>query len=298
MQTVSKELKTRLLTIHPSEAKQIWEDHLKRVSDGRCNQRPLSSGTAEKYAADMRSGAWAVTHQGIAFDEDGNLIDGQQRIFAITLAGVPVKMMVTTGIPPKCGRIATIDAIDGGRPRGHGQKLHMHGVANANRAAAAITGIAVGLCGSVGLKRLSYTQVADIYYIYTREITEILQMTSIRTRVAVGYVNGPLAFASAAPESRDLAIQATTMLSTKEGWTARHPVAAFDRSFEEGALHNARGVYDKYTTGFDLVASMLFAMKNGQTMQILRPSGPAREWLLHAQQANVKKVTTIVRGYK
>lgn len=58
----------------------------------------------------MMRGEWRTTHQGIAFDEDGFLIDGQHRMMA--LAGMPddfrIEMLVTTGLP----RAEVWDAID------------------------------------------------------------------------------------------------------------------------------------------------------------------------------------------
>jgi hypothetical protein len=44
----------------------------------------------------MREGSWKVTHQGIAVSSDGNIIDGQHRLIAVTIYGKPVKLLVTT----------------------------------------------------------------------------------------------------------------------------------------------------------------------------------------------------------
>lgn len=55
---------------------------------------------------------WAVTHQGIAFWDDGTLADGQHRLMAIVNAGVAVEILVTRGL-----KKPSIHAIDVGRPR-------------------------------------------------------------------------------------------------------------------------------------------------------------------------------------
>ena len=47
----------------------------------------------------IKNGEFTLTHQGIAFDEDGNLIDGQHRLHAIIKAGIAVKMEVSSGWP-------------------------------------------------------------------------------------------------------------------------------------------------------------------------------------------------------
>lgn len=45
-------------------------------------------------ASDMRSGNWVITHQGVAFDADGMLIDGQHRLHAIAKADVGASVLV------------------------------------------------------------------------------------------------------------------------------------------------------------------------------------------------------------
>lgn len=90
--------------------------------------RRLKPGGVEKYAQDMREGRWRLTHQGIAFDKNGNLIDGQHRLSAIVMSGVSVMMVVTHGVEdvalpdidivlkrtvPDCVKISTGKALHG-----------------------------------------------------------------------------------------------------------------------------------------------------------------------------------------
>ena len=56
--------------------------------------RDLSSANISKFARDMIEGKWSLTHQCIAFDCLGNLIDGQHRLHAIIESGEPVEMYV------------------------------------------------------------------------------------------------------------------------------------------------------------------------------------------------------------
>ena len=51
----------------------------------------------------MLSGDWSLTHQGIAFYDDGSLADGQHRLNAIVSSGVTVKMQVAYGVPRTSG---------------------------------------------------------------------------------------------------------------------------------------------------------------------------------------------------
>lgn len=61
------------------------------------NQRPLLTGTIDRYALDMANGSWRLTHQGIAFDESGRLHDGQHRLSAVVAAGTTVRFFVFFG---------------------------------------------------------------------------------------------------------------------------------------------------------------------------------------------------------
>jgi hypothetical protein len=59
--------------------------------------RKISDVSVSRYARDMTNGHWTLNHQGIAFDDEGVLVDGQHRLMAIVKSGVTVKMMVTWG---------------------------------------------------------------------------------------------------------------------------------------------------------------------------------------------------------
>ena len=61
------------------------------------NNRPLRKTHIRELASDIMEGNWQVTHQGIAFDITGRLIDGQHRLHAIIEAGVPIQISVTRG---------------------------------------------------------------------------------------------------------------------------------------------------------------------------------------------------------
>ena len=78
--------------------------------------RNLNFTRVEQYVREMRGGEggtyWRTTHQGIALDEHGNLIDGQHRLWAIILSGLPQVMLVAIGVPA-----ATFYLLDQGLAR-------------------------------------------------------------------------------------------------------------------------------------------------------------------------------------
>jgi len=92
--------------------------------------RSLKENKVLQFAQDMEAGLWRVTHQGIAFGEDGKLIDGQHRLEAIALAAKPVQMMVTHGIPKEsmmvidqAERRSFVDNIEIATGRHHNPKI-------------------------------------------------------------------------------------------------------------------------------------------------------------------------------
>lgn len=60
--------------------------------------RLLRKSHIAKLAAEMKQGNWQCTHQGIAFNDKGILVDGQHRLHAVKMSGVCVEMQVTRGV--------------------------------------------------------------------------------------------------------------------------------------------------------------------------------------------------------
>lgn len=88
------------------------------------NNRKKDNNRINTYARAILAGRWVLTHQGIAFDEAGNLIDGQHRLEAIVKAGIPVEMNVTFGVKREEGEILEIDT---GRVRTYNNIMQMSG---------------------------------------------------------------------------------------------------------------------------------------------------------------------------
>lgn len=132
-------MKTTLEKITPDIAKQ----YLDKVKPG--HQRKLIDSRAQAFAREMTAKHWFTHHQGIAFDEHGNLIDGQHRLKAIIISGVTVDMLVTRNVQSEMVngvRLYAIDTMDNGYKRQTGEQLALrHGIENSNRVAAAAAAI-------------------------------------------------------------------------------------------------------------------------------------------------------------
>jgi hypothetical protein len=74
------------------------------------------------FARTMSAGRWRQTHQGIAFNSVGGLVDGQHRLSAIIKSGKTITMQVTRGLTDD-----DILVIDSGKARSSGDRLIIAG---------------------------------------------------------------------------------------------------------------------------------------------------------------------------
>jgi hypothetical protein len=74
--------------------------------------RPVKQRLVDDYARQIEAGNWRRTHQGIAFDEEGVVLDGQHRLLAIIQSGKTVPMLIFTN-----ENQASHESIDGGKKR-------------------------------------------------------------------------------------------------------------------------------------------------------------------------------------
>lgn len=90
-------------------------------------QRPLAASRVTQLAKAIRAGRWQVTHQGLAFDEKGQLIDGQHRLTACVEADMPIRIVCAFNVPS-----SSVSAIDRGRIRVIADDLVMSGIVSSS----------------------------------------------------------------------------------------------------------------------------------------------------------------------
>ena len=96
--------------------------------------RVIRRTAVKRLAESIINGMWQITHQGIAIDTFGQLIDGQHRLSAIVEADQPVEILLTTGCLP-----GAYGVLDCGVGRTAADSLDRLGnCTNSNRAAAGI----------------------------------------------------------------------------------------------------------------------------------------------------------------
>jgi hypothetical protein len=76
----------------------ISPEKAKKYLAQNTSNRSLRRSLVSRYAKDMKSGNWKLTHQGLAFNAHGVLLDGQHRLAAVVESGLSVEMLVTRGV--------------------------------------------------------------------------------------------------------------------------------------------------------------------------------------------------------
>jgi hypothetical protein len=151
-----------------------------RWLENNFRNRSIDDDVVAAYARDMVNGVWVPTHQGVAFNDCDELIDGQHRLRAVVLSGKTIRMMVTFGLPSAIAgkEMTTMDAIDRGRTRSVADQLKIqHGLANGSVIAAATASVA-RLCCDQRTKRLSVGQTLEIFRAFEQPIVFVIQHRS------------------------------------------------------------------------------------------------------------------------
>lgn len=104
-----------------------------RYLAGNENNRKVSPGVVKQYCESVKRGEWRLNGESIKFDTDGNLLDGQHRLYAIIKAGIGVRTLVTRGLDRE-----VFVTIDIGKKRTASDCLGMIGIADYRNVASTI----------------------------------------------------------------------------------------------------------------------------------------------------------------
>lgn len=154
----------------------IAEEWLKKNNP---KNRSIGSRHVARLVADMEAGRWYLTHQGIAFDVDGQLVDGQHRLEAVRQSGATIEMAVffyEGKAPP---------GIDMTKARSFGDELALSGRTGkekSKRMAAVCVAMRSGLTGSYDFPPRSMQSL--MFDMYGPEIEPILSRVPARVPCA------------------------------------------------------------------------------------------------------------------
>ena len=115
MTSTNQGIYQELVTITPALARTLLDNN-------SLPNRNIAPARRRKYERAIKAGEWKTTHQGIALDANGGIIDGQHRLAAIANSGKTVKSYITYNLPTD-----TFDVIDQGKTRSYSDALQAGG---------------------------------------------------------------------------------------------------------------------------------------------------------------------------
>jgi hypothetical protein len=119
-------IQAQVETITPSWALSVLaEQAALDEARGRRQNRPIKKATVTRYARQMEVGQWRLNGEPLIFN-GRRCLDGQHRLSAVVVAGVPVQMLVVRGVDE-----AAFGSIDQGGARTAGHILSVSGVSGA-----------------------------------------------------------------------------------------------------------------------------------------------------------------------
>lgn len=119
-------VKTTVAEITPERAAELLQ--------GNTGNRPLRPSAITRYAKDMKEGRWILNGEAIMVAEGGSLLNGQNRLSAVVLAGVPIQTVLVEGLNGNA-----MDSIDLGVGRTLADALHWKDVKHARSVATTLT---------------------------------------------------------------------------------------------------------------------------------------------------------------
>ena len=277
-------MKTTIKEITPQWAAEVLKDRNPK-------NRNLSESFVDKLARDIKSNGWILTHQGIAFDEHGNLIDGQHRLTAIVRANVSVRSLVTTGVPhsQRCNGIVlqTFEAIDSGKPRSTGQMIAMSGWPNGNKVAAVVRSLGNWASGSEEWIAMSTAQTEKVLSKCGKSVDWVVRNSSGNGLVKISAgLRAPIAiYHTVKPDMAEMFLEKLTGL---DGVKKTDP--AFALATWSG---NHAGECNK-VSACKVAASAVWHADQGNSVGKLYASEAASTWLLSQNKTLLQYIRSIV----
>ena len=131
--------------------------------------RPTNWNRVEQYCDEITAGKWKLTPQGIVFDTEGNLINGQNRLWAIVYSGIGIHIRVSRGSPPEVATLLDRGAPQSARDLATRKTLKRHSPIEASVARAVIA--------ANGKLRPSTDELAERIAVNSDKVKQLLEKT-------------------------------------------------------------------------------------------------------------------------
>lgn len=205
-----------VVMVTPKTAKQWLKNNTRN--------RRLNNTTVDRFANEMKAGAWRLNGETVKFDNFGTLLDGQHRLHAVIKYGHPIRFHVVYNLPAEDDLFTTIDT---GTPRSNASALGLAGVKNASTVASSIAFMKATTGGDNGYinAKVSNSEVLDRYRRNPGKWDEIAKI--VNDNALRGFLRKPaLGFFlwQAMDVDKEAALQFVDMLKTGANLTEKHPV--------------------------------------------------------------------------
>lgn len=242
-------------------------------------QRVLADDRVGRFAHDIKAGQWMVTHQPIALDEDGVLIDGQHRLRAVIRADVPVEMSIAYDVERD-----TFKVIDTGAARNPGATLKLAGYSDTNVLAAAVRMYLsyrqlIGTKVDISSWSRANLSVADILEYLETDEAETLPQTVNRASVisnAIGRYGTRSFFAAAlhairmSGASPEVIAEFTEKVSYGSMLPVNSPILTFRRWLISETGFSSISNHHRSQTGFMATIRVFNGWMQGDDLQLIR----------------------------
>lgn len=250
------------------------------------HNRNIYQATVQSYARDMKLGLWKTNNQGIGFDKDGNLLDGQHRLSAVVASGKSIEFVIFYGLD-KSSR----GTIDGGKPRGAGDKLQLdYGITNANLIAAIVRSMFSIVYSRGSSSKFSMGTIKMAIDLYEKEIDMV-----IRNKKSVPLLGFAPALAgmvfTAKCNPNETMIFAYKYFSG-ENLNNKSPILAFRNMMLSGTKNKNSGAYRLLVPRAYFLCFNHFL--NGTPLKLIRDTNFAQEYFLTKQQSDINKLLSII----
>jgi hypothetical protein len=288
---MSNKPRSEIRIVTPEWAQQVLNRHEESISQGKFRQRPLNIKTVKKYATDMKAGNWALTGQGISFDNEGNMLDGQHRIAAVASSGVSLQMLVMWDLEPENNGVKTINLCDIGKNRNVSQQLKINGMSYYSEIGTGARALLVLARGNIDT-RPSIPQTIAVASLMENNMLRMLEILIANNQKskARGFVLAPLTLLATA--DKDMAEMFAMEFNEMVNLGKTSPVLHFAR-FLDRPTRAAGGSAYAMVAMKALCSALYFYCNEKKVEQRITGNDEHVEWLLKVSKNAVNKIREV-----
>jgi len=250
-----------------------WQECARLIQNCNARNRPLSEKRVETLARCQTQGRFLLTHQGIAFDPAGNIIDGQHRLASAARTKKDLRVLVCRYTNAQHANEA-MAIFDSGRARSTADGLAIGGVMP-KEDAKAMTAVVNVMALLMAKFKLDLQETGEFYRSYREAIR--WSVANIPPKRGGAYVRAAFAIAWCvdAKKTSELAAQ------INEGAALPGTAAAlWNRAFADGLLATPGGTTERRSVTWRALRILKSHLTGEKAPQKLYTSDEAFQWFM------------------